>query len=160
MELWDAYDEDFNKIEGLTLIRGERIPKGLFHLACDIIVKHIDGTYLLMQRDRSKPHGGMWEASAGGSALKNETPFECAIRGLREETGIDSRDLIEVGRVTTSNTIFVEFLCVTDCAKDSITLQDGETIAYKWIIRDELVTMSKNELITDRMQAFIEELHV
>ena len=47
MELWDAYDESFNKIDGMTLIRGEEIPDGVFHLVSEIIVKHTDGTYLL-----------------------------------------------------------------------------------------------------------------
>ena len=75
MELWDAYDKDFNKIKNRTLIRGQRIPKGLFHLVCDILVKHTDGTYLLMQRDKRKHFGGMWEATAGGSALQNEPPW-------------------------------------------------------------------------------------
>ncbi len=41
-----------------------------YHLVCDIIVRHSDGTYLLMQRGYRKPYGGMWEASAGGSALR------------------------------------------------------------------------------------------
>ena len=158
MELWDAYDGDLNKIKDMTLIRGERIPKGIFHLVCDIIVKHTDESYLLMQRDRRKHFGGMWEATAGGSALQNETPFDCAVRELREETGIDSEDLIEVGRVTTDDTVYVEFLCVTNCDKDSITLQAGETIAYKWVSRNELVAMKRSELVTERMQQFIKVL--
>lgn len=158
MELWDAYDKDFNKIKNRTLIRGQRIPKGLFHLVCDILVKHTDGTYLLMQRDKRKHFGGMWEATAGGSALQNETPLDCAVRELREETGIDSNDLIEVGRVTTNDTIYVEFLCVTNCDKDSVTLQVGETIAYKWVSRDELIAMKKSEFVTERMQIFMKEL--
>ncbi|MDO4318697.1 MAG: NUDIX hydrolase [Lachnospiraceae bacterium] len=158
MELWDAYDGSFNKIKDMTLIRGERIPEGVFHLVGEIIVKHTDGSYLLMQRDKRKPFGGMWEATAGGSALQNETPLDCAVRELREETGIDFKDLLEVGRVTSNNTIYVEFLCVTNCDKDSITLQDGETIAYKWVSRNELVTMQKNELVTERIQQFIKEL--
>lgn len=158
MELWDAYDKDFNKIKNRTLIRGERIPEGLFHLVCDILVKHTDGTYLLMQRDKRKHFGGMWEATAGGSALQNESPLDCAVRELREETGIDSNDLIEVGRVTTNDTIYVEFLCVTNCDKDSVTLQAGETIAYKWVSRDELIAMKKNEFVTERMQKFMTEL--
>ena len=64
MELWDAYDRELNKIEEMTLIRGERIPKGVFHLVCDILVKHTDESYLLMKRDERKHFGGMWEASA------------------------------------------------------------------------------------------------
>lgn len=158
MERWDAYDRNFQKVEGVTLIRGEPIPEGLCHLVCDILVRHRDGTYLLMQRDRRKHYGGMWEATAGGSALQNETPLECAVRELREETGISSRELTEVGRVQSGNTIYVEFLCVTDCRKDSVRLQEGETIAYRWVSKEQLLTMKKEELVTERMQEYIEKL--
>ena len=50
MEIWDAYDENFNIIDGMTLVRGEEetIPEGVYHLVVDILVKHKDGTYLLM----------------------------------------------------------------------------------------------------------------
>lgn len=158
MELWDAYDKDFKKIQNVTLIRGEEIPEGVYHLVSDIIVRHTDGSYLLMQRDRHKHFGGMWEATAGGSALQNESPLECAIRELQEETGITSENLVEVGRVRSHDTIYYEFLCITNCKKDGVTLQEGETISYKWVSRDELVSMKKNELVTERMQTFLLEL--
>ena len=158
MELWDAYDKDFNRVEGMTLIRPGPIPAGLFHLFCDIIVKHTDGSYLLMQRDQSKYFfPGMWEVAAGGSALQNETPLECAIRELREETGISSDNLIEMGRFKNKDTFFIQFLCVTSCSKDSIILQPGETMAYKWVSRKELLSM-KDELVTERLQYYIDEL--
>ncbi|MCH5154820.1 MAG: NUDIX hydrolase [Clostridiales bacterium] len=161
MEIWDAYDKNFNKIEDFTIIRGEVIPDGMFHLVCDILVRHADGTYLLMQRDRNKTHGGMWEATAGGSALLGETPIDCAKRELLEETGISAQELTEVGTVVSEDThsIYVEFLCVTNCEKHSITLQEGETIAYKWVTRNELIGMDKDRLLTERMQKFIKELH-
>lgn len=158
MELWDAYDKDFNKIEDMTLVRGEEIPAGVFHLVCDIIVRHTEGEYLLMKRDPRKHFGGMWEATAGGAAIHNETPLECAVRELREETGIAANELVEVGRTSNRNTFFVEYLCVTDCAKDSVVLQAGETVAYKWVSREELLSMKKSELVTERMQRFIKEL--
>ena len=160
MEIWDAYDEQMRKIENITLVRGEKRPNGVYHLVCDILVKHVDGTYLLMQRDLRKHYGGMWEATAGGSALAGETPFECAQRELREETGIVASELTEVGRIVDSETgaIFVEFLCITDWKKDEITLQEGETIAFKWVSQSELVNMKRDQLVTERMQQFIEEL--
>ena len=70
VEIWDAYDKQFNKIENVILERGKAVPDGMYHLVCEIIVKHNDGTYLLMQRDFNKHLGGMWELTAGGSALK------------------------------------------------------------------------------------------
>ncbi len=160
MELWDAYDKDFKKIDSLTLTRGEKIPDGVYHLVCDIIVRHTDGEYLLMQRDSRKHFGGMWEATAGGSALRGETPFECAKRELFEETGILSDNLKEVGRVVSDEhrSIYVEFLCETNCEKNSVKLQEGETSDFKWVSRDKLVNMKKSQLVTQRMQCFVEEL--
>ncbi len=118
MELWDAYDSDFHRIEGMVLTRGEPVKEGLFHLVCDVLVKHTDGTYLLMKRSAGKHFGGMWEASAGGSAL--------------------------------------EFLCVTDWKKDRIVLQEGETSDYRWVSKDELMSMTGQELVTRRILKFIE----
>ena len=160
MELWDAYDRNLEKIEGMTLIRGEKIPEGVYHLVCDIIVRHTDGEYLLMQRDSRKHYGGMWEATAGGSALQGESPLDCAIRELREETGIRAEYLEEVGRVRAAgrNAIYCEFLCITDCKKDSVILQEGETSAYQWVTQDELLSMKREELVTQRMQNFVDDL--
>ena len=160
MELWDAYDRDFNRIEGMMLERGKETPDGVFHLVCDVIVRHKDGEYLLMQRDERKHFGGMWEATAGGSALIGETPLECAKRELFEETGIESDNLKEVGRVISDEhkSYYVEFLCETDCDKSSVVLQEGETSDYKWVNRQELLNMKKSQLVTERMQMFIDEL--
>ncbi len=160
MEVWDAYDKEFNRIENMSLIRGESIPEGVFHLVCEVIVKHTDGSYLLMQRDRRKHFGGMWEATAGGSALQGEEPLVCAVRELREETGIDAGELTEVGRVRNddNHSLYVDFLCVTACDKASVVLQEGETIAYRWVSREELAAMKSSELVTKRMQKFIKEL--
>lgn len=161
MELWDAYDANFNKLDGFTLVRGEAIPDGVFHLVCDVIVQHVDGTYLLMQRDARKHYGGMWEATAGGSALRGETPLECAVRELKEETGISPKEIREVGKVVhhQNHSIYVEFWCLTEQEKESVLLQEGETQAYKWVSRDDLIGMSKDKLITERMQLFVGELN-
>ena len=165
MEIWDAYDKDLNRIEGKTLVRGEEstFPDDVFHLVCEILVKHKDGTFLLMQRDPQKAYGSLWEASAGGSALKGESPLEAAKRELKEETGIVSNELTEVGRVVSPEThsIYVDFFCETDCDKDSILLQEGETVAYQWAERDEL--LRREDLVKHsflRMQLFVKELQI
>jgi len=159
MERWGAYDKDFRLLPGVTLLRGESIPAGVYHLVCDVLVRHTDGSYLVMQRDPRKHYGGMWEATAGGSAWQGETPARCAARELAEETGIAAQDLREVGRVSEGHTHYVEFLCRTDCAKDSIVLQEGETVAYRWVSARELSHMRRSELLTDRMQQFVKELN-
>lgn len=156
-ELWDAYDNTFNKIKDMTLVRGEPLPEGVYHLVCDIVVKHTDGSYLLMQRDFRKHLGGMWELTAGGSALLGEEPLDCAVRELKEETGVTAANLQEIGRVVhdAHHSLYVEYLCVTDCRKDAITLQNGETVDYKWIDRNTLLAMDAHELASDRIMEFI-----
>ena len=86
--------------------------------------------------------------------------MECARRELLEETGIHAEWLEELGRVRADgrNTVYCEFLCITDCKKDSIVLQEGETSDYRWVTRDELLSMKRDELVTQRMQMFIDEL--
>ena len=158
MEDWDAYDGEFRRMEGVSLVRGEDIPAGVYHLVCDVLVRHTDGSYLLTRRDPRKHYGGLWEATAGGSALRGETPLDCARRELREETGIRAEELRELGRVRSANTHYVEFLCETDWPKDRVTLQEGETVDYRWVSREKLIAMRKEELVTKRMQGFLTEL--
>ena len=162
MELWDAYDNKFNKLDNVSLVRGEPIPDGIYHLVCDIIVKHTDGTYLLMQRDFKKHFGGMWELTSGGSALKGEEPIDCAIRELMEETGIISTKLLELERIVHDGhkSLYVEYLCITDCDKNSIILQDGETIDYKWVSKSFILEMKDNELASSRSLKLIKELGI
>ena len=161
MELWDAYDASFNKIEGMTLVRGEEksIPDGVYHLVCGILVRHKDGTYLLMQRDPRKPYPCMWEASAGGSALQGETPLEGALRELSEETGITASSLQLIRRYTSDRTrsVYYDYLCETDIDKDSVKLQEGETVAFRWATADEIVSMTDEEFLSRNMLDYIRE---
>lgn len=97
MEIWDGYLKD-GSLANVDLVRGEPIPDGPYHLVCEILVRHNDGDYLVMQRDFSKPNfGGYYEATAGGSALKGEDKITCAKRELLEETGIVADSLGQIG---------------------------------------------------------------
>ena len=159
MELWDAYNSDFEKIEGMTLIREEenKIPDGVYHMVCHVLVRHVDGTYLLMQRDPTKPNYPLfWEATAGGAVLQGETVLEGAFRELREETGIVAQSLEELNRDAGKFQLNVRFLCITDCDKKSVKLQPGETCAFKWATAAEILAMSESELISWPMRKFIQ----
>ena len=154
MEIWDGYLAD-GTLANCDLVRGEPIPKGLYHLVCEILVRHTDGDYLLMRRDPRKPnYGGYYEATAGGSAVKGEDRLTCAIRELGEETGIRSERLREIGRFTSHDTIYYNYLCVTDCDKLSVTLQEGETISFRWVSEEEFIAfVNSSEMIdTQRMR--------
>lgn len=149
VEVWDSYYAD-GTLAGRDLVRGESIPEGLHHLVSEILVRHIDGDYLLMQRDFRKPnYGGFFEATAGGSALKGEDSLTCATRELMEETGIVTGTLTNIGRFVSHNTIYETFLCVADCDKNSVTLQEGETVSYKWVSETDFISFVNSDAMID-----------
>ena len=143
MELWDAYDRNGNKT-GETLIRDEPIPAGRYHLVCEVLVRHVDGSYLCMIRSRQKPNYPLYpECTAGGSALKGDTPLDCIRRELKEETGIECNEFEQVN-VTVREcyaTIFYSYVCTVDWPKDQITLQEGETEAFQWLSEEEFIAL-------------------
>ena len=145
-ERWDAYLPDGRKA-GQTLFRGEPIPNGLFHIVADVLVKHTDGTYLLMQRDfRKEGYPGKFEAGASGAILLGETPYEGALRELREETGIHADSLTFLFAASDlTQTLYFSYLCLTDCDKQSVTLQEGETIAYRWLTEKDFFAFIKTD---------------
>ena len=143
MELWDAYNRNGEKT-GEILVRGEPIPEGRYHLVCEVLVRHMDGDYLCMIRSRQKPNYPLYpECTAGGSALMGDSPIDCIKRELREETGIEWDEFEEVNRTVRDcyATIFHSYVCTVDWPKDKITLQEGETEAYRWLSEREFVEL-------------------
>lgn len=154
MEKWNAYDKNGKLIDKI-LIRGENIPSGMYHLVCEVIVKHKDGTYLCMQRSYNKKgYPGYYEVSAGGAALIGEDKFTCIKRELKEETGLICDEFTQIGFMIEEDAkcLFYSFLCVVDCGKDSIILQEGETINYKWINEKELIDFINSNQMMDRQK--------
>ena len=94
-----------------------------------------------MQRDWGKPnYPGLYEASASGSAIKGENSYNAAIRELKEETGIEASKLQPLYRHVSKDTIFCGYLCETDCDKEAIALQEGETISFLWLKEEEFLS--------------------
>ena len=141
MELWDAYTRSGVKTGGV-LVRGQRMWPGIYHLVCEVLVRHVDGSYLCMIRSRNKPNYPLYpECTAGGSALLGEDPQECIRRELREETGIEWAEFDEIGRTVRecASTIYRSFVCTVDWPKERIALQEGETENYRWLSEAEFV---------------------
>ena len=152
MEIWDGYRRD-GTLANRDLVRGEPIPQGLYHMACEFLVRHTDGDYLLMQRDpRKRAYGGYFEATAGGSALKGEDKLTCAKRELLEETGICTGVFTEIGQYISKDTIYHNYLCVTDWDKASVTLQEGETVSYKWVSQQDFIVFVNSGEMIDRQR--------
>lgn len=152
MEIWDGYNID-GTLAGVDIERGEPIPDGLYFMTVEILVRHTDGDYLLMRRDPNKPaFPGYLEATAGGAAQKGEDAYTAALRELREETGIVTDKLEPLANMPYMRMLCHQYLCLTDCDKNSITLQDGETVGYEWLSEKEFIAFigSGNMIPTQR----------
>ena len=155
MELWDAYTRNGVKTGGV-LVRGQRMWPGIYHLVCEVLVRHIDGSYLCMIRSRQKPNYPLYpECTAGGSALLGEDPLTCIRRELREETGIDWTEFQEVARSVRerSGSLFHSFVCTVDWPKDQIRLQEGETEGYEWLSEERFIELvNSDRMIPEQME--------
>ena len=150
-ELWDAYDADFSPL-GYELVRGEPMPEGVFHIVSEVVVRHSDGDYLLMKRHPEKPvHPGKWELTAGGAALRGETPLDCIRRELFEETGITCAEFVQTDRLrirwSDFGVFFFEFFAIADCPKNAVRLQEGETVDHLWAPKARVLEMFDRGLI-------------
>ncbi len=168
MEIWDLYDKE-GKRTGKTWERHfgnyRQIPEGYYHMVVDILVQHTDGSYLLTKRDMSKDvYPGYWEASAGGSAIAGEEPFEAAGRELFEETGLTAikMELVSHTFRDPSHSMFYSFLATVDADKDALVLQEGETVDYKWVDDREFIEYVESDQAikthNDRYKDLIERI--
>ena len=110
-----------------------------------------------MQRDPKKPNfGGMFEATASGSALRGEDPVTCANRELLEETGITPLSIEEISVFVSHNTIYHNFLAITDCDKNKVLLQEGETVSFKWLNETDFIKfVNSDEMIAAQRKRYL-----
>ncbi len=161
MEIWDGYNKDLT-LANIDLVRGEEISSGVYHLVSEVLVRHVDGDFLIMRRALDKPiHPGKFEATAGGSAMKGETALECVKRELLEETGVNCDEFTEVGThvCDINNTIYCCFVCETDIDKNKIKLQDGETIDSMWVSKEGFKEFLKTSMGIESKQARFSEYY-
>jgi len=153
-EFWDAYNNKEELIKDKVLERGKPIEKGIYHLMVHIIVKHIDGTILMVQRDGHKRYPFKWETGAAGSSIKGETPLNTAKRELKEETGLESDKFILLDHHIEEDRqgIYYIYGIIYKGNKDDVILNPNETIAYKWL---ELNELDKSELAVPRTLPFL-----
>ena len=78
---------------------------------------------------------------------------------LKEETGIETANLVELERIVHKGhqSLYVEFLYIADCKKDVVTLQKDETIAYKWMTREEILDMQEEMASSRTLKLLIDQ---
>ena len=161
-EEWALYDENGVRT-GETILRGEPVPPGRYHAVVETFVRHADGDYLLMRRDARKIGcPGLWDCGAGGGVKSGEDFEAAARRELQEETGLREGALRKIGSQTDGHMLLTFYLFVTDAPKDAVTLQKGETDAWRWVTQEELEALAGTPacvpFLKKRWMQFKEEL--
>ena len=89
--------------------------------------------------------------------MQGESAIEGALRELQEETGIIADALEEMEHYVKDDThsAYYAFVCVTNCDKESVVLQEGETCDYKWVDKEELLAMGDDELLAQTMRKYV-----
>ncbi len=142
MEKWELLDEN-GQPTGRTIVRGEPLLEGQYHLVEHIWIIDSKGRILLQRRaDHLRLMAGMW-AATGGSAIAGEDSESAARRELFEELGIRTAagELVYGGRMRRRNSFTDIWLLYRDIDPATLRLQPEEVAEAKWATPDELVDM-------------------
>ncbi len=143
MEIWDLYDAQRHKT-GETMVRGDLVPPGRYHLVVEVVVFSSDGRMLIQQRQSFKEGWpNYWDVTAGGSALVGEDSATAAMRETQEEVGL-TLDLHDVRPRLTFHrkTNFSDWFVVTkDVDPTTLQLQESEVQAVRWATKEEILRM-------------------
>jgi len=157
MELFDAVDQQGNKL-GFDLIRGEKVPEGIFHKVVQIFTFNQDNELLVTLRHPDKIFGLLWEVTAG-SVIKGENEIQGAIRELEEETGIliSPKDLIHLYTMIEEDSIWFTYMVKPKIHDLQIRYQEGETIDHRWITAKTFMSLLNEGQFPEPMKLRIQE---
>ena len=140
MELWDIYDINHIK-KGKTVVRGDRIEEGDYRIMVHICIFNSEGKMLIQHRTSTKDcWPGLWDLSAGGSAVSGDTSGKAAEREAFEEIGVklDLENTLPHLSVNFNRGFDDIYLVEKDIDINSLVLQKEEVTEVKWADADEI----------------------
>ena len=153
MEVWDIYDA-LRHPTGRTMLRGEMVQKGDYHMVVHVIIFNRAGQMLIQQRQScKKAFPDAWDISVGGCAIQGENSQQAAMREVREELGLE----IELHDTPPDMTLAFPggfddmYIVERELDPDVLHLQEEEVQAVRWADREEILEMlRKGEFVTYR----------
>lgn len=157
MEIWDVYDKNRVKT-GKTMVRGYEFEEGSHHMVIHVCIFNSQGKMLIQQRQSFKDGWpNMWDFTAGGSALVNETSIEAAEREVFEEIGYkaDLHNKRPYFTINFKNGFDDFYLIKADVDLNTLKLQYEEVQNVKYADKDEIITMINDGCFIPYYKSFI-----
>lgn len=143
MEVWDVYDR-WRQPTGRTMLRGEAVREGEYHLVVHVIVFNRAGQMLIQRRQSCKKSWPeRWDLSAGGCAIQGENSRQAAMREVREELGlaVDLSAAAPALTLTFPGGFDDMYLVERELALETLHLQAEEVKAVRWAGRKEILRL-------------------
>ena len=143
MEAWDLYTQDRVKT-GQTMLRGDPVPEGLFHLQVYVCIFNEQGEMLIQQRQSTKRwYAGLWDYSVGGSAVAGDTSLAAAERETLEELGLRVSLAGRKPAVTRWYGSMIDdyYILPLNVALSDLHLQREEVQAVRWAGREDILAL-------------------
>lgn len=160
MEYWDQYDKERCKT-GRLIQRGKALGSEDLHLVVHICIFNLKGEMLIQRRQKScRSYSGMWDLSAGGSAIAGETSWQAAQRELMEELGYQA-DLSRERPYLTMNFLhgFDDYYFIEDEVNlHNLNLQKEEVMDVKWASSQEIIQMMAQGRFIPYHETFVQFL--
>ncbi len=143
METWDIYDVR-RRPTGRTMLRGEAVQAGDYHLVVHVVFFNRAGQMLIQQRQsckRSWPE--YWDISVGGCAIQGESSQQAAMREVREELGL----LVDLSSAAPDLTLSFPggfddmYIVERELEAETLELQAEEVKTARWADRREILAL-------------------
>ena len=158
MEIWDLVDEEVN-ITGKTIIKGEPIPKGYYHVGADVWIINSENEILIQKRSSKKRLEPNKWAMTGGSTKKGETTIETIERETLEELGIKiNKNELELITSYKTGTVWIyQYIIRKNVNLNEIVMQEDEVSEVKWVTYEEIEDLLKNDKFMNNRWEFVKD---
>jgi len=158
MEYWDLYDRNGNPLNK-TQVRGPT-NKNEYHIVINVWIKNDDNKIILTKRHPDKPWPNKWECT-GGSIIAGEDSVSGAVREVKEEIGIDIKNIRFIERIIRDEyPDFLDvYLCIENIKLAETKLQEGEVIDINWFTKEEVKEMVKTGELAEPLNYIVEYIN-
>lgn len=140
MEIWDLYDAE-GRLTGNTMIRGEKVPEGMYHRVVEAVFLNSRGEILLQKRSlRKMLYPDILWYPTGGAVVAGESVEEACKREVAEELGFlpDMTQAKLLHHRVEKTFIRDVFLIEQDMPVENMRFQEGEVDDARWLLPENI----------------------